>query len=218
MPNHVMNRVFVSGKKTPIKSFCRVFNSYKDKEGKVREFSFNSFKPMPESLNIPSSSLVDDAIKAIKKGKSAVAEFVKKNNDCREGSGDEYLAYAKAALENLKQYGCKDWYDWSRYNWGTKWDAYDFSMISKGEQRVEFVFQTAWNTPLEAMIAMSKKFPTLEIRVEYADEDLGYNCGFYTLQGGAIEEDWECEGDFEFACAIWELDAEEELAWREENN
>jgi hypothetical protein len=45
-------------------------------------------------------------------------------------------------------------------------------------------FQTAWATPYKAMVSLSEKFPSVTIKVQYADEDFGHNVGEYTLLSG----------------------------------
>lgn len=79
--------------------------------------------------------------------------------------------------------GDKDPLKWSRNHWGTKWNAYD-SDIEKSFRSVKF--NTAWSSPFQLITSLSQKFPTAEIMVEYADEDLGNNCGYYTMLNGVI--------------------------------
>lgn len=82
-------------------------------------------------------------------------------------------------MQELKAQGIPNWYDWNIENWGTKWNAYN---ISSTDEYIRF--DTAWSTPDKVIEALSEKFPDVEIRVKYADEDLGYNCGTYTCLNG----------------------------------
>lgn len=77
-------------------------------------------------------------------------------------------------------YGASDWYDWHIKYWGTKWDCYDVIKICENE----FEFRTAWSTPEEIIKYLSKKFPTVKFQIEFADEDVGSNCGSYTYLDG----------------------------------
>lgn len=74
----------------------------------------------------------------------------------------------------------RDWYNWSIANWGTKWNAYDSERLS--DTKVQF--DTAWSHPALVIIALSFLFPEDTISVIYADEDLGYNLGEYTIRNG----------------------------------
>ncbi len=110
-----------------------------------------------------------------------------------------------------KQYGKENcWYDWNIKNWGTKWNAYDI-MIE--DDCIEF--KTAWSTPALVIKALSLKIPDAEIRVEYADEDIGMNCGSYLCKNGEIIS--SAEGDEKFACDLWGYDHDEYLSDKEEN-
>ena len=71
--------------------------------------------------------------------------------------------------------------DWSREHWGTKWNAYS-QTIEDDTLR----FDTAWSHPTPVIEALSKKFPEDEITVQFADEDLGSNCGEYIIKNGEI--------------------------------
>ena len=71
--------------------------------------------------------------------------------------------------------------DWNRQTWGTKWNAYS--------QTIEddiLRFDTAWSHPTPVIAALSQKFPEEEIHVQYADEDLGSNCGEYIIKNGEV--------------------------------
>lgn len=91
-------------------------------------------------------------------------------------------------------------YDWCIENWGTKWNAYD---ISYGWDDV--YFDTAWSTPRPIWVELSKRFPALEIVIEYADEDIGHNCGILVYKDGVLlssKTDDELDDPVMFARAI----------------
>lgn len=72
---------------------------------------------------------------------------------------------------NYGKYGYVDWYDWSRANWGVKWNAsngyWDGDNYGAG-------FETAWVLPYEYLMKLAEQ---VDLRVLYADEDRGVNCG-----------------------------------------
>lgn len=157
--------------------------------------------------------------------KDWVAEVVL---NCRRGikegwfDSNEYYELGRTYVNNYNQYGAPTWYEWCTENWGTKWNACDCawdvpSTVSEmtepdAEASCEIRFQTAWSTPTPVMLRLSEMFPDVKIRVEYADEDLGANCGKYELLGGNILEDVEmddCDDAFVFACNIWGYDPDE---------
>lgn len=72
-------------------------------------------------------------------------------------------------------------YEWCIANWGTKWNSYDF-----GEDYDSITFNTAWATPTPIFAEISKRFPTLQLVVEYADEDEGRNCGIAVFSNGVL--------------------------------
>lgn len=86
-----------------------------------------------------------------------------------------------------EQYGRNNWYDWSIEHWGTKWNAYDGSY---NEFEKCITFDTAWAMPSKIIVALSEMFPDVEFYVEYADEDVGHNCGFFTIKNGK-DYDWD---------------------------
>lgn len=84
-------------------------------------------------------------------------------------------------LENYRATGYLHEMDFARKEWGTKWNAYD---TKANPEDGKVTFNTAWSCPLPVLESLSKKFPTEEIKVRFADEDIGSNCGEFTLLAG----------------------------------
>lgn len=76
------------------------------------------------------------------------------------------------------------WRGWSISNWGTKWNAYDTKTEDHGDGTVTLQFDTAWSHPFPVLEALSVKCSGHELEVAYADEDLGYNLGKYSIKNG----------------------------------
>lgn len=75
-----------------------------------------------------------------------------------------------------------DWYSFHCSQWGTKWNSYAIKV--EMETHTKFKFQTAWSTPHPIFIKLSQMEPKLVFHVDYADEDIGSNCGSYTIEDG----------------------------------
>lgn len=101
---------------------------------------------------------------------------------------------------NVQRYGSKDWYDWRIKNWGTKWNASDSSF---NEKTGVVEFDTAWSMPENIFRALSHFTP---LRVVYADEDLGNNCGmedYFVDEDGNEHLEVVMEGSVELANDTW---------------
>lgn len=101
---------------------------------------------------------------------------------------------------NVQRYGSKDWYDWRIKNWGTKWNASD-SSFDEATGTVEF--DTAWSMPENIFRALSHFTP---LRVVFADEDLGNNCGmedYFVDEDGNEHLEVVMEGSVELANDTW---------------
>ena len=78
----------------------------------------------------------------------------------------------------------------ARKSWGTNRDAYD---VEVDEDVI--VFRTAWSTPMEIWLKLIEIMPNKKvIYVNYADEDIGSNCGRLKLQRGCMERVKEAGG------------------------
>lgn len=171
MPNHVTNHVTFLGSTERIKELrakCKTDKS---------PFSFQAFHPMPTELvgtSSPAKIVTEQELQGWK-DKLAKGELKDWEKDYRPITESESKRF-KA------KYGADNWYDWQTQNWGTKWDCYSHFDIDENQVH----FDTAWSTPMIALIKLSRVFDDITIEVKYADEDFGSNVGTYTLQSGDI--------------------------------
>lgn len=107
--------------------------------------------------------------------------------------------------------GSSDPLDWSTKHWGTKWNA---SEVIIDDKYLEM--QTPWNFPFPVICELSKKFPDETISVDYADEDLGYNCGSFAVKNGEVVSEYlntdnvDYKVSRRFACELWGRNIDEE--------
>lgn len=96
--------------------------------------------------------------------------------------------------------------DWHIGNWGTKWNAYGYDSSVDYSKSENLEFWTAWSAPHPVIQKLSEMFPDIEFIHEWADEDLGVNCGKRTCWKGDVYEEYYPETNKEcmqFACSVW---------------
>lgn len=203
MPNHVTNVLTLHGEPEQIRAMLEAIQ-YDDLG--IGSVDFNKIIPMPESLNIEAGSQTSTGLKAYQDfievytlggtihqddlenipHKSEDA-FLRQRSDIRP----EEWELGKAAWNNIRLYGVPTWYGWRNHHWGTKWNSYGY-----GEAKVDYQdgdalnFLTAWSAPHPVMEKLAEMFPNVEIEHEWADEDIGHNCGRYRYQNGVRIEEW----------------------------
>lgn len=134
---------------------------------------FEKIIPMPKELAIESSSRLDKGMEFIDSHVLSV-ELINSLSDEEK----ECLNLGFKGLYNERHYGFKDWYDWCRARWGTKWNSHDCDFCGD-----EFYISTAWSCPVPIFQKLSELLHK-EIEIVYADEDSGYNTGEYVFENG----------------------------------
>jgi hypothetical protein len=205
MPNHTTNNLEFNGSPEEVKILMdSISSTVANKDGTHTEnlIDFERIIPRPKELNIESGTMADNGL--------AILLFREKGDDSMlrqmlnyawvkiEGigtvealvehllnKGTTSLSMGKQALDNLNNYGHKDWYSWSIDKWGTKCNAYSQHKVSDNE----ITFQTAWSAPIPVIIELSKQFPTVEIKLSFSDEEFGYGCGELALLAGQVTEE-----------------------------
>lgn len=193
MPNHVTNCLIIGGVSDERLQEIRTAIAGVDEDGKSEPLDFKKIIPMPPELMITSGSYTDYGM-IIRHPEmagsphvfcSTLAEATERLKKASPEEKEKAMREGEQAFQNLKKYGSKDWYNWSIANWGTKWGAYGFQQVADDK---EIIFDTAWATPYPVIMKLSEMFPDAEFSVTYADENLGQNCGRYTLQNGEETE------------------------------
>lgn len=167
--------------------------------GNVLEMLYNNTMTQAEFVK---KVMADE--KLIKKIKAFKGWYSRKSKNIKYAMKKKELTetlenYIKGFF-NIKRYGERDWYDWSIENWGTKWNAGDTVVYSDVIE-----FQTAWSTPIPVFVELSKRLKNVEINVDYADEDIGSNCGSLLIINGNVHQ-FEPDNPREFACNMWGYD------------
>lgn len=152
---------------------------------------FNTLIPMPKTLDIEAGSRGEEGYREYKK---FIAEASKLSKNKIPALEEKYKAkfeedpaiweLGKQYFENIQNYGAPNWYDWCCSNWNTKWNAYDCIPIDPSDKLL--CFETAWDGVPPIIEALSRKFPDTEIKYGWADEDIGYNVGSFTIKAGKV--------------------------------
>lgn len=225
MPNHVTSILhFNCGAELQ----KRIYEAIKDDEAGIGSVDFNKLIPMPPSLDVESGSTSNHGLKVYQ-------AFIEWYNDKTSGENKdllnipseylneyyntilseedkEYWNIGKTVFENIQKYGAPTWYEWRIRNWGTKWNAYDFGGIEPDTIPDSLSFNTAWSAPHKVIEKIAELYPEALITHEWADEDIGCNCGRKEYKNGECVStyypDYGCES-IEFAAGVLECDLED---------
>lgn len=223
MPNWVQNEIIFENADDA--KFAALIQELKlTTESEDQAFDFNKIIPMPESLDIESSSDEDLAIAYFVTERLTIpleqtnlrelihnsfnddwaAEVISRlqkrvDEEHDTESLDKLYAMGKQYMYNHEHYGCYDWYHWRCRYWGTKWNACDAEW---GLDDGMLVFQTAWSAPFPIIEALAQKYPELEFTHRWADENIGNNCGQMWYSDG-MGSDLTVEDERAFAMDVW---------------
>ena len=174
---------------------------------------------MPEELNIESGSRTSRGLEAYKGfievyllgrdpsemdllhiPQSSENAFLRMRSDISR----ETWELGRKAFQNMQKYGAPTWYEWHTQHWGTKWNAYG---SSHDGNRLSFL--TAWDAPHPVILKLSELLPGMEIHHEWADEDIGRNCGSRDYRDGEMTGQWyptDQRESIEFAAEVMGAD------------
>lgn len=169
-------------------------------EGKW-SFDFNKLIPMPKELDLESGTEEYDAIacyflavdeqekvhikqilssRSLFRGVSRTymdeyLEIIRLLN-CRDKYDGEYpeelVELGKKCVSNIDKYGHPTWWEWTRENWGTKWNVGTEVDVSINEYIEACVsFETAWCVPMGIVKKYAELCTDDEFHWEYRNED-----------------------------------------------
>ena len=189
MPNHITNVIEFDCSPERFRQIAEFLRGTPDRP--LGTVDFNTLLPMPETMNIEAGSRGDTGLRAyrefMKEAKAldhdAVLDLEKKYRE-QFKEDPEIWDLGKQYYSNIENYGAPNWYDWCIRNWGTKWNAYECSQVEP-ETRV-LTFNTAWSGVPEIIEKISEKFPDVKVLYSWADEDIGFNVGSFTMKDGQV--------------------------------
>lgn len=180
MPNHCTNLLSC----TSGKNIGEIIKPYLTDDGK--NLDFNKILPMPEGiLKTCNASIIEEIVKP-------------RTPEEIEARQKEHDALCE---QNLKDYGYKNWYDWSVAVWDTKWNAYScytledmsvYDLINTLDGMHDLGFQTAWSPPINVIRELAK-LTGESLRMSYYDEGWMFG-GVYQVDPDGSEND-ECYDD-----------------------
>lgn len=114
----------------------------------------------------------------------------------------------------MKKYGGKTWADWAPAHWGTKWNSYGYDeSVDYSENKDSLFFLTAWSAPHPVVAKLAEMFPAVTFEHEWADEDIGVNCGRRVYYDGELTDEYYPDygkESVEFAAAVMDRQLEED--------
>jgi hypothetical protein len=176
MPNHCTNLLScISGK-----TIGEIIKPYLTDDGK--NIDFNKILPMPEGiLKTCHASTIEEITK----------KLTPEETEARQKEHDALCE------QNIKDYGHKNWYDWSVAIWDTKWNSYSCWTLEDNsfddiDDLADIGFQTAWSPPINVIRELAK-LTGESLRMSYYDEGWMFG-GVYHVNADGSETD-ECYDD-----------------------
>lgn len=223
MPNHIENIITLKGNEKQIREMLEVI---KNDDYSLETVDFNKIIPMSESLNIEAGSRTDRGLKLYKEfieeclfdrketdilkiSAETLAESEKAYLSKRKDIDSAEWKLGKTAWNNIQNYGAPTWYEWCTNNWGTKWNAYGYDEGTDYSASGNLHFQTAWSAPHPVIKKLAQMYPDIIFEHEWADEDIGVNCGRKCYSNGECTEEYYPESEIEateFAFRVWDYD------------
>jgi hypothetical protein len=98
--------------------------------------------------------------------------------------------------------------------WGTETECEETDLIVyRNGTKAEYTFDTVKTMPLPIYRKLAEIYPDVQITIDHASEDYGNGCGRLESPAGSSElTETEIDDPFVFACDVWEIDPEEEMA------
>lgn len=143
MPNWCYNRVdiYIEDEKEKEK-FLDFIKGTLDNEGEIEiPFSFASVIPEPDYKTTPVAKTFPEIKAGMAKTEEEAAVILKNEPTIRDNA----------------------WWDWRNQNWGTKWDLNEEIQLDVDGNMIHMEFNTAWGPPTGIYIALTEKFPDIDI-------------------------------------------------------
>ena len=142
MPNWCENDIVITGPEADLEAMLKLFGGDAIDASRPAVLDFDKIVPYPQRF------------KDLDEHASAEQERI---DNLPGAERDGHLAACGRPKNGFLQGGNR----WCVENWGTKLPARGTSAVSRSPGRMEATFYTAWSPPIPAIMAASRRFPTL---------------------------------------------------------
>ena len=199
MANDCANLLYVSGPEVEVARFRgRAVSLMPAAEGRERELlSFENFYPTPEELNSYSSMFYDEYDFYYGNAKRVLnSEWFKSRGITTQEEitihldafFPDYRIVADQTKARIDTYGFPGWYQWRLAKWGTKWDAYECTVITNEPCDLLYEFTSAWTPPGLWLAHIVKDFPDLYFKLTFEEPGCD-GTGYSIYEHGEVIED-----------------------------
>lgn len=190
MPEYLTNQLhFLTNSKT----ILSYLGSKKNSDHAPEQFSLNSIRLMPESMNLPLNdqimclSIMNLQLPVLDKNtekvalanlyfdhkvklpESKISEKIEeiKASYAKPDANKEEIKVFEQAISNFKEFKFFSIYDWRLMNWGTDQDIHSV-ITSTFDLPTKYIeFETAWTPPISALQILSNTFPSVKFKLKY---------------------------------------------------
>jgi hypothetical protein len=164
MPNHITSYVQIKGTKKKLDALKK--KTLQEKDG-IAEFDFNGIIPMPAEVKRTGAGSASKVV-ATQAEADKINESTPTNNQLEYGIDTWAITQAEYD-RRMQEYGATNWYNWANLHWGTKWGAYDVSVIANKDTELVLQHDTAWSPPEPVWDKLTEM--GFEVNAIWQDED-----------------------------------------------
>lgn len=188
MPNHIKNRLRLSGDQTAIDSLVEEFSTFypsepnKSHDGNLIHLTKDgSVGWLHEGTGVFTRREMDSVV-GVPDGyfQDMTEEFSRFPDFAKVIPTPNNDAYNDIPDQETVRNDPDNWYNWNVKHWGTKWNSYANKKLADNT----YSFETAWNGIPDLIKVIADKYPSVKIEYDYADEDTGYNVGKHIFEKG----------------------------------
>lgn len=191
MPNWCQQYGEVRGPNTELKRFLEAIRENKPEDTSNPEWIALKPETISPSWDMNQLFPIPEALRNTVVGGFMPDEHGNKTSDARKQEEQQ--------LENIVNYGYKDWYQWALDNWDSKWGACDVEidedMLDDNTSEVLHInWKSAWSPVVGLIRKISEQFPLLLFGF-HMTEEANFFAGFMVIQNGVVieEHDYDME-------------------------
>lgn len=120
-----------------------------------------------------------------------------------------HISQDSVPLEKLRDRGIPNWFNWNRDNWGCRDNAYGFHRLLERASPEKLLFEAGWTPPHKVVQKLSEMYPDITIVHQWADDNVGFDCGMREYKAGAYTEAYFQPGSreaYEYAAQVMDID------------